>query len=48
MKAYYGKVHLPNGLIINWMRFANSEAEAIHEVVAQHVYVDRCYTEAHQ
>jgi hypothetical protein len=41
--AIKGIVELENGLIIHWLRFAESEAEAIRIVIAQHVHVNRCW-----
>lgn len=39
----YGKVELKNGLIISWLRFADSEEAAVRMVTAQHVHVERCW-----
>jgi len=38
-----GKVELENGLILKWLRFTDTEAEAIRLVTAQHVHVKRCW-----
>lgn len=35
-RPIYGKVTLKNGLTLKWLRFAESEAEAIRIVTAQH------------
>lgn len=43
MQPIHGQVELNNGLVITWLRFAESETEAIRIVTAQHVHVKRCW-----
>lgn len=42
MKPIYGVVELENGLVLNWLRFAPSNEEAIRLVKAAYIYVVRC------
>jgi len=45
-KPVYGFVELENGIVMRWLRFATSDAEAVRVVVAQHVTVSRCWVES--
>jgi hypothetical protein len=45
MIPVYGIVELKNGLVIKWLRFADSKAEAVRIVTAQHApAVADCYS----
>jgi len=45
---HYGQVELENGLVIAWLRFAESPEEAMRIVTAQCVHVKRCWIEETQ
>ena len=43
MNAIYGKIELNNGQVLDWMRFASDDAEAIQLVIDQHAGAKRCW-----
>lgn len=43
MNAFQGKIELQNGIVIDWIRFDESESGAMSQAMSQHPFAVSCW-----